>query len=478
MKRRSIWIGSLVVVAIAVTTWLLTSSPSRSATPPNILLVTVDTLRADHTSLHGYVRPTTPKLDEYFDEGVRYDHAYSATSKTASSVFSILTGLYPQNHGVRLQFQKVHPDLVTLSQRLSDAGYQTAAVISNSVLAREATGLDEHFDYYDDFVDQKEEYRNYYERGARGTTEAALKWLAGEREEGKPVFLWVHYMDPHGPYHPPDDKPTDFEHEIPVRIEYDRIQGYVQEPGNNDGMDYIDRYDEETAYFDEGAGKVLAAWQELGLQEGSLVVFTADHGETMMDHKKWFRHSYHAFEELVHVPLAIRGTGFPSGVRVDERVTNIAIAPTIMKAAGIELPANLDAGPLTAEPEARHIFVESFFTRRQWRGVLEANTSRKYMTLVTTKTDSPQYVRRRWYDLEADPYEQHKKPWPDEDDWTPGARALIDWIEADQDLGRELPRKYIGRGKKIGKPKKAPPGIAPDVDERQLEQLRALGYVE
>jgi arylsulfatase A-like enzyme len=166
---------------------------------PNILLLTVDTLRADHTQLNGYERKTTPEIAAFFKDDTVYEHAYSAASKTAESCFSFLSGLYPQNHGVRLHRQKLHDGLMTVPKVLGLAGYQTAAVVSNSVLGREASGLDTHFHHFDDYVFQKEAHRTFYERTAQPTTDAALKWLTTKRSGDKPVFLWVHYMDPHGP---------------------------------------------------------------------------------------------------------------------------------------------------------------------------------------------------------------------------------------------------------------------------------------
>jgi choline-sulfatase len=179
-------------------------SQTADLTSPDVLLICVDTLRADHVGLYGYARRTTPRIDAFFSSGRVFESAYAAAPVTTPSIVSALTGLYPHRHGVRLLMQRIAPELATVADYLRQAGYQTAGVVSNAVLTDKATGLGERFGFYDDFVDEREGFREeMYERRAARTTDAAIRWLSHERDADRPHFLFVHYIDPHGPYRPP-----------------------------------------------------------------------------------------------------------------------------------------------------------------------------------------------------------------------------------------------------------------------------------
>ena len=206
---------------------------------------------------------------------------------------SMLTGLIPQRHGVRLLFQKISGRILTVPDYLAHAGYQTSAVVSNFVLTAEASGLDIRFGHYNDLVDEQESYRLAFERRASRTTDAAVEWLVKGRDPGQPHFLWVHYIDPHGPYQPSVDGLTNFTHSEIRLIDKDKIPDYQQEPGLLDGNEYVDRYDEEIAYVDREVGRLLDVYERLGLAKDATVVLTADHGESMMEHEQWFSHGYH-----------------------------------------------------------------------------------------------------------------------------------------------------------------------------------------
>jgi hypothetical protein len=146
--------------------------PAEPASVPNVLLIVVDTLRADHLSVYGYERPTTPELERYFASADRYVQAYSAATFTSGSVVSMLSGLYPGAHGIRDSYVQVPDEIVLLPDLFSEQGYQTAGIVSNTVLTEEALGLGARFDLFDDFVDERESSRKIYER--RGTSGEAL----------------------------------------------------------------------------------------------------------------------------------------------------------------------------------------------------------------------------------------------------------------------------------------------------------------
>ncbi len=442
-------------------------------TPLNVLLISVDTLRSDHMSLYGYGRKTTPKIDTFFSQGVVFDRAYSTASNTTPSVFSFLTGQLPQRHRVRTAYQRIPPDLPTLARFLEQRGYQTAGIVSNLVLTAEATDLQTQFDYYDDFVDQKELYRNIYERGARPTTDAALKWFTSARKPEQPHFLWVHYMDPHGPYDPPDSKPVEFTHDEPLPVEEEKIPAYQYHPGVTDGREYIDRYDEEIAYADAEIGRLLQAYEENGLLDTTLFVFTADHGETLMERYRYFVHDFQVYEELIRVPLAIRAPGLRPGTRVSTPVSIVDIVPTILECAGLPVPEGLDGQSLLEPKEDRNLFAESTFPDRdeaQWRCVVRG--AKKWMICVVSNPDKT-VKHYRFYDLDNDPDEERSLRFARSE----AARRLEALIEADEDIGCLTP--IILKGEKIEAPKRASEEEeeAPGVNEETIEMMRSLGYV-
>ena len=284
---------------------------------PNVLLICIDTLRADHMSLYGYHRRTTPGIDEFSTRCRVFDRAYASAPFTAPSVVSMLTGLYPYRHGVRLLWQRVEKDSITVADHLRRAGYQTAAVVSNLAVSDRACGLGARFDHYDDQVDEPEPHRPFMlERRAQRTTDAAIVWLTKQRSGDRPFFLWVHYIDPHGPYRPPRGAPRDFVHDAPQPVDPERIAPYVSEPGVTDGLDYVDRYDEEIAYADREVRRLLDAMADLGLADDALTILTADHGEQMMDGpSQFFCHGFDVREAVIHIPLLIRGRCVTCGRR-------------------------------------------------------------------------------------------------------------------------------------------------------------------
>jgi len=430
----------------------------------NVVLISIDTLRPDHLGLYGYERNTSPNIGRVFSEGTVFDRAYSAESSTGPSVVSFLTGLLPQHHRVRLLYQKIPDDIVTVADLLGEAGYQTCGVVSNMVLCREAIGLDVRFDFYDDYVTDRELNRDVYERKAAPTTDTVIGWLVAKRNPDRPFFVWAHYMDPHGPYAPAEDAPVDFSHPEPVPIDMEkRVPEYQRFPGVDDGLEYVDRYDEEIAYADREVGRLLEAFAEMGLDRETFFILTADHGEHMMDHDRYFCHGNHVYEEQIRVPLAILGEGFPA-TRVATRVSLVDVAPTILAAAGIEVPDDLDGAPLSASPEERLVFAEATGgDAYQWRCVFSGDD--KWVVAVD-RADG--FLPLTWhYDIREDPEHRNLLEWDAE---RPEVEALLDLIAQDPDTAG-IPKEY-DRGYALTGPK-----VAPGINSEAMQRLRALGYV-
>lgn len=320
---------------------------------PDLLLVVIDTLRADHLSTYGYPRPTSPQIDALGARGVVCTDATSQSSWTLPSMASLLTGRRMFENARRLP-----RDTPSLAERLAAAGYETAAFVGNPNLTRTggfARGFD-HFITRDD---------------TGGTTwdapdlEAAVNdWLAQHPPGDQPRFVYLHLLDPHWPYEPAQEltlsgRPRLRDDTLEAWMEQVRESEHLQRNFDRDRRSIlkdIDAYDHEIAVTDAAFGRLLSA---LGTRD-QLVVLASDHGEGLWDHAHhqkvvaadleregrslddatlrdlFFRdHSYHMFEELISTPLVLAGPGLPSGLRVDVPVENIDIAPTLLRAAGL-----------------------------------------------------------------------------------------------------------------------------------------------
>jgi arylsulfatase len=432
----------------------------------DVLLITVDTLRADRLGLYGYSRPTTPEIDRWFANGAVFLRAYSTSASTSPSVASLLTGEWPQDHEVRLFYQLIPEKSLLVADRLPKA-YQTAAFVSNMVLTDEAIGFASRFDHYDDFVDERESSREVYERNAERTTEAALLWLRTELEVDRPLFLWVHYNDPHGPYRPPVSWRGRFSHRGQRPIDLRRVRPYIREPGVVDGLAYVDRYDEEIAYLDHQVGRLLEGYARLRPIDEALLLLTADHGESMMEHEQWFTHGYHVYEEIIRVPLLLNGPGVPRG-RVDALASGVDLAPTILHHAGVEVPSSLPGIDLRSPeslPPDRVVFAEATGFDGHSRAALQGSQKRMLSIEVGEQLET---TAHRGFDLESDPGELTRSTWTRSD---PLGRRLLQYLEEDPVPNGILPETR--KGMKLTAPKVAP-GVSKDAEDR----LRALGYVE
>jgi arylsulfatase A-like enzyme len=313
------------------------------APPPHVLLVTVDTLRADHVHAYGFPGATTPGLDALAARGVLFETAVAAASFTAPSHASILSSRYPRGHSIahgngttRLEGVPVLPE------RFRDAGYDTAAFVSNFVL-RARIGLDRGFGLYDDRLDREERNRPaYLERTARGTTLAASAWLA-DREDDRPFFLWVHYQDPHGPYAPPEPAPAP-PPALPVPdavlplLDVDRgvdgVPAYQALAGLSRAAEYAARYAAEVAYADHWIGELVASAERARRGRGLVIALVADHGESLGEEGYYFQHGHACTPELALVPFVLVAPGL-APQRRREPVSHVDVLPTLLELAGL-----------------------------------------------------------------------------------------------------------------------------------------------
>ena len=311
----------------------------REGPKPGIVLITIDTLRADHLSGYGYDKPTSPNLDKLMARGVTFTHAYSTTSNTASSHASIMTGHYAPFHSIGAyngEFQ-LEPEAITLAERLVDMDYWTGAVLSNPILQK-TLGLGQGFHVYDDDLEGQELNRPFRERYADVAVDKAL-WVI-ERFKDHPFFIWLHLQDPHGPYDPPQKwlaKMHSYAYDIAGQLPegddhsgYHAIPRYQMYKDEKAIDDYVKRYDAEIAFADAELGRLFAILESHPQMADSLLIVTSDHGEALGEDGFHFAHAHSVGLDMVSVPLVMVGTGIPAGLKYEQPVSNAWIFDTVL----------------------------------------------------------------------------------------------------------------------------------------------------
>ncbi|MCC7012164.1 MAG: sulfatase [Planctomycetes bacterium] len=350
---------------------VLAACGAREPERPNLLLITVDTLRADRMGLYGAARDTTPDLDAFARECVVLDAAQTPRSKTTPAIASLLSGLYPHAHGVRDLATPLSERVPLLQETLRERGYRTGAIVGNWVLGDARSGLARGFDVWCESMPDRSGVPpdDVPQRTARSLTEAALVALGAstpsapvsesERDPelrltrgDAPWFLWLHYMDPHGAYEPPA------EHRLFERERVDLLDVHAPQAANAEhkrrlalynvpehawvDADHIDAalvrdlYDGELHYVDREIGRLLQTLRASGQLERTVVVVTADHGESLGEHDYWFEHGAYTYESTARVPLIVRAPGL-AALRVAEPFSLVDLAPTLKELLGLEL---------------------------------------------------------------------------------------------------------------------------------------------
>ena len=317
-----------------------------AAGPRRVFLITVDTLRADHLSAYGYARATSPELDRLGASGVLFERAIAQWPKTGSSFASMFTGLYPHTTGITHKAAvRVPAELLTLPELFKEAGYTTVAVQSNPVLATRFgwnTGFDEYRQSWGegDVPPEPQALRPLIHAGK--VNELALPLLA-KHAGAERLFVWIHYSDPHAPYVLPEGTENPFlddphftqEAAVPPKVTRAYRLG-----DRTDLKYYVAQYDANVRVADRAIREVLDKARSLGLLEDSLLVFTADHGESLGEHGSWFEHGPLPYNTTSHVPLFFVGEGIPAGARVGRPVELVDLFPTLrdLVAPGREVP--------------------------------------------------------------------------------------------------------------------------------------------
>jgi arylsulfatase len=338
----------------------------------NLILITVDTLRADHLGVYGYPKSTSPKLDRFATESWLFRRAYAHVPATTPSLSVLMTSHYAHETRVPTNHYRLPEKAVTLAEILKAGGYRTGAVVGNLTLKRDAA-LDQGFEDYDDRLE--DDTPMGVERKAEQNTKVALAWL--ERHQREKFFLWVHYMDPHGPYLPPPPYDGMFvakgegkSRTLPVNKGLSGTGGISEYQVLGDHRDpeyYIAQYDGEIRYCDYWLGELLEAIRRLGLFENTLIVFTADHGEGLGEHDYYFDHTDYLYEELLHVPLLIRFPGSAGEHReIARTVGQIELLPAVLRRLSVASSEQFEGSGSLAEGPETPIYAETFYRTPQW----------------------------------------------------------------------------------------------------------------
>ncbi len=425
-----------------------------AAGSPSVVLISVDTLRTDFMSLYGYERETSPHLDRLLQTGGYFTAARTPAPLTAPAMCSVMTSLYPHEHGSSRNGLRMRPNLVSFASILERRGYATAGFVGNWTLKPELSGLDEHFSAYEALLDRKRWFGLAKSESTAGDlSSAALDWLDGHVEDGadRPFLLWVHYVEPHAPYR--------------LRKEY------LPQLGIKAGGTFFSarkRYASEIAYVDERIAEFLEGVGERVDLDDTLVVFVADHGESLGEHGYW-GHGRHIYDVTLRVPMAFVWPGGLGPSRIDEPASILDIGPTVLGLAGLPVPGHfrgVDWSPVLrgeTQPAADRVtWHQAHRASVEPKEDIEGLRERGLLEVGRVFEDRKEVLRvvngrRREFDLSADPGET-KNLSPLSKMASP---ELLTWLSE------------VKKG--LAAADELPP---PTLTEDDVEALKALGYID
>jgi arylsulfatase A-like enzyme len=439
----------------------------RAGSALNVLFITIDALRADHLGTYGYRRKTSPHIDALAAQSMVFDQAYTFWPKTRGSFVMIMTGRRPSQNGYGKQHQEVLSFNATLASTLRDAGYATAAVVDNANVSREwgyAKGFERYRETWKEIADPVRESDR-----ARLITDDAVA-LLGQPPAEKPFFLWLHYVNPHGPYTPPPPFDTMFLDEAShvggvlkaVKGFHDGVREEWAKPGQRLGY-YVAQYDGEIAAADQEVGRVLDALAKSPAAARTLVVLTSDHGESLGEHGYFFDHGEDLFDPCLRIPLLVHLPGAAAG-RNTALASTLDLMPTVLDAVKVQrFPPDLAGRSLLGEVNGgRSRAPERLFAQN------ERNLSATFddrMKLVATPKGEAAWTFAL-YDRQAEPMETRDRAAAEPD-------ALRTWrreLELFWDRGeREMAAVRVLLG-----------DVRPTsdcMDPARCENLKSMGYM-
>ena len=447
------------------------SPPPATPTPRagnglSVLLITIDTLRADHLGVYGYRRATSPHIDAMAGRGTVFERAFTFWPKTRGSFVMMMTGRRESQNG----YGKTHPMLLpfnpTLASVLQQAGYRTAAVLDNPNLAA-ALGYARGFDRYRETWEEKA--LDSEAARARAITDGGVAFLRDAQPE-RPFFLWLHYVNPHAPYTPPAPYDRMFLEGADSGPRLPAVSGFhggVKKewavPGHDRLGYFVAQYDGEIAAVDAEVGRVLDALAASPVASRTAVVLTSDHGESLGEHDYYFDHGEDLFDPCLRIPLVVALPGAPGGRRVLDFASTLDLVPTILDAVKVSYPPDLAGtsvlGAATGGPGPGR---DRLFARNDRN--LSATFDARFK-VVGTPLDSGQ-TRFALYDRVADPGETRDASTHEPEPFRVGRRELEVFLD--------LAQREWAHTRTLLQDAPTEPGATAEA----CEKLRALGYVD
>jgi len=450
------------------------------ATPRNLILFVIDTLRADRVSAYGNDHATTPNLDAFAREAILFENAFAPSFHTAASHASLFTSTYPATHGVwnavTLHGTSSHPNLapasVTLAETLRDAGFQTAAMADGGWVTR-SRGLLQGFDVVDSA-----------NRGANDRIDAAVRWLQ-TRQRHRRFFLFLHTYEVHAPYVPPEGQTilSGADYDGPLRnalaqarawrrtrkiknplLDLHRMffQPHLVDATAEDIAFLLALYDTELTIVDQAFGRLMAQVEAESLADDTLIIVTADHGEEFFEHGKGDHQQL--YDEVLHIPLMVRDPRIRTGARRADLVDLVDLMPTALTVLGIPVPATslgraIDLGSPHDPAEERLLIAENDAGGPRWLSVRGPDFHAVF------RGDQLESVEA--FDVDADPEEHH------DISRSPRGRAFVERARTaarEHDAAARSHRNHYHLGPQVKRSGK--------MSDRQRDELRMLGYIE
>lgn len=426
---------------------------------PNIILITIDALRSDHLSCYGYERLTTPNIDRLAKEGVIFSEAIAPSTDTFHSIPAIMTSTYPHYYGVEGWYSSsVNPLAHRLAEILSDHGYYTA-LFSNGHPILMIKGIEQDFEKF--AVDGNKDFT------ADRLTSDLLKWMRSNNK--RKFFLWVHYFDPHSPYSPPEpyksayatdrfnvsdkDLPVASEDENNPLTKYNLIPYHVAENGITSVNYYISQYDGEIRFVDEQIGLLFSKLEELDLDKNTLIIITADHGESLGEHDIYFQHGGIPYDTLLLVPLIFKYDNLISkGMIIENQVSCVDIFPTVLDILNIKRPAGIEGKSFLDLMQGRSKNHTRYTFSNSHAPIYSMRT--KKWKLISFDDSDKYYL----FDLENDKGELNDVKDVRKEEFKFLKQELDKWIEKNRPMTISESESFL--------------------DSETLEKLRSLGYLQ
>ena len=470
-------VGLVALAGAVLSTSRLQGTKVRSDKPYNVLLISLDTTRKDHLSCYGYPRETSPNLDDLARDSLQFDRAVGVSNWTLPAHASMLTGLYPTTHGAhwaglleeddepRVPAGALAKSCDTLAEVLDEAGYRTGGIVANHWL-RKSMHFDQGFEHYDDRLPNPPPEPPPPYRQADEIIEETLAWLAQEDE--RPFFLFLNLLDPHAPFNPPPPFNARYRSNKkgPVLRSWG-IQFYTETVNlvnlHNRPLSprtqqlFFNRYDAEIAFLDHELGRLFDWLREEGLYDHTLILVTADHGESFGEHGL-MAHGVGLYEPEVAVPMLIKLPYSERTGRVDYGVQHVDIFPTVLDVLDHPDPP-LVQGQTMLEPIERDLYVEEYICDRMARMWPRVNKRQWALYRGDLKLLADSTGHMELYDLASDPHEENDLAQERAEDREALYSALLQWHER-------------------LKPLEDNPSAPDDFDsEETIKRIQGLGYL-